>query len=60
MPSFTILVTSRDEPDIRKCLSLTVFEDVSLMNISVDQDIRAFVIRILEKDPKFWKWPDLH
>ena len=26
----------------------------------VDQDIRAFLTRILEKDPKSRKWPDLH
>ena len=58
--SFNILVTSKDEPNIREYLSLTIFEDISLINIAVDQDIRVFVTRILEKDPKFRKWPDLH
>lgn len=60
MTSFNILVTSRNEPVIRECLSPTVFEDVSLVKIAVDHDIMAFVTRILESNPKFRKWPDLH
>lgn len=46
-----ILVTSRNEPDIRATLSDLAGKDISIQNSKVDADIRLFVRTCLKKDP---------
>jgi hypothetical protein len=38
-----ILVTSRDEVDIRESLHPSSFEDITMKNEEVDEDIAAFI-----------------
>jgi hypothetical protein len=46
-----ILVTSRNEPDIRTTLSDLAGKGISIQSSKVDADIRLFVRTCLEKDP---------
>jgi len=51
-----ILVTSRDETDIRKSLGPAPGEEVIMKNPEVDRDISNFISSRLLTDPKLEKW----
>ncbi|EPE09633.1 ankyrin repeat protein [Ophiostoma piceae UAMH 11346] len=59
-----LLVTSRDEPDIREAITADMNtrpeQMVSLKNSSVDGDIAAFISGALENDRRLRKWADFH
>ncbi|KAH7136380.1 hypothetical protein EDB81DRAFT_762066 [Dactylonectria macrodidyma] len=54
--NMSILVTSRDEIDIRRALH-PVSISLSMSNCYVDQDIRHYIQSELCSDPKFTRWP---
>ncbi len=54
-----ILVTSRDEPDIRNSLNPTPEQQVSLKTSGVDHDIGLFVVKSLEREKNLQQWPEL-
>lgn len=43
LPELHVLVTSRDEPDIRKSLKPTPDQEVAMDNSEIEQDIRRFI-----------------
>jgi len=51
-----ILVTSRDEIDIRENLAPSSSEDISMKNNGVNQDIEDFIRGHLERDRAMQKW----
>lgn len=55
-----LLVTSRDEADIRTQLSSQVNEEVSMDNSGIDQDIADYVVQQLRQDRKFQKFAPNH
>ena len=59
-----LLVTSRDEPDIREAITADMKagpeQMISLKNSSVDGDIAAFITGALENDRRLRKWADFH
>lgn len=55
-----ILLTSRDEPDIRECLKPTLEQQVSLETSDVDRDISLFIVKNLELDKKLKKLKKWH
>jgi hypothetical protein len=61
-PGLHLLVTSREEPDIRDilCNELNTSDDemLSMKNESVDRDITAFVSQHLRDNRKLRKWKD--
>jgi ankyrin repeat domain-containing protein 50 len=63
-PGLHLLVTSRDEPDIRDMLcnelGASIDEAVSMKNESVDRDIAAFVSQHLKDNRKLRKWKNHH
>jgi hypothetical protein len=63
-PGLHLLVTSRDEIDIRDvlCNELGALngEMLSMKNEYVDRDIAAFVSHQLRDNRKFQKWKDYH
>ena len=59
MESLCILVTSRDEPDIRNALALGRDQEVPLHNSEVDKDIALSIAETLGKDPKLQEWSDI-
>ncbi|RJE23332.1 Ankyrin repeat protein [Aspergillus sclerotialis] len=60
LPGLHLLVTSRDEPDIRESLSPAFDEDVTLRNDEVNKDISNFVSFQLKTNPSFQKWQEYH
>lgn len=56
LPGLHLLVTSRDEPDIRESLGLVGNEEVIMKNAEINHDIRNFISGQLEIDPKLRKW----
>jgi hypothetical protein len=57
MPGLHLLVTSRDELDIRESLNATSNEKVAMKNDGIDQDISNFISKKLSTDLKFrTKW----
>jgi hypothetical protein len=56
LPGLHLLVTSRDEPDIRESLRPTGDQEVVMKNIEIDQDISDFISGQLTMDPKLRKW----
>ena len=56
LPGLHLLVTSRDEPDIRESLSPTKNEEVVMKNDEINQDIADFISGQLETNPKLRKW----
>lgn len=48
----SILVTSRDKPDIRECVLPTPKQEIRLQNSAIDNDIRLFIIETLHKDKR--------
>ena len=59
-PGLHLLVTSRDEPDIRDELDLSEDLTVSMKNTSVDSDIAAFVSGHLRNNRRLRKWELYH
>ena len=55
-PGLHILVTSRDEVDIREHLAPSSAEDIAMKNSGVNQDIEDFIRGHLERDPAMQKW----
>ncbi|KAJ5725195.1 NACHT nucleoside triphosphatase [Penicillium malachiteum] len=60
MPGVHLLVTSRNELDIRESLKPSCSQDVPLRNPEVDRDIADFVSYQLENDAKVQKWKSRH
>lgn len=59
MDSLCILVTSRDEPNVRNALDLARDQEVPLQNSAVDKDITLSIAETLGKDPKLQDWSDM-
>ncbi len=55
-----LLVTSRDEPDIRESLNPTSDEDVMLKNTEISQDICSFISGHLRTDRELRKLENYH
>ena len=53
-----ILLTSRKEWDIKTALDPILTGSVSIESAKVDSDIRLYVCRRLENDPRLKDWPD--
>ncbi|KAJ5614689.1 hypothetical protein N7528_008343 [Penicillium herquei] len=60
LPGVHLLVTSRNELDIRESLKPSRGQDIPLRNSEVDRDIADFVSYQLQNDPKLQKWKDRH
>lgn len=56
LPGLHLLVTSRDEPDIRESISPTKNEELVMKNDEINQDIADFISGQLETNPKLRKW----
>ncbi|KAK2814216.1 hypothetical protein FQN49_008257 [Arthroderma sp. PD_2] len=56
LPGMHLLVTSRDEVDIRNRLKPTVDEEQSMRNHAIDQDISKFISAELRTNPDLYKW----
>ncbi|ETS80402.1 hypothetical protein PFICI_07931 [Pestalotiopsis fici W106-1] len=59
-PRLHLLVTSRDEVDIRDELDLDPSLIIEMRNSEVDQDITAFIRQTLQDKRKFAKWKKHH
>lgn len=59
-PGLHLLVTSRDEPDIRESLSPEPDQDVILRNADIDKDISNFISDQLTVDSRLRKWHAYH
>jgi archaellum component FlaC len=60
LPGLHLLVTSRDEPDIRESLSPAGNEEVIMKNAEINRDISEFISGRLNVDPKLRKWRAHH
>lgn len=60
MPSVHLLVTSRDQLDIRGSLAPSYDCDLSMKNSGIDKDISAFVSYQLNNDTKLQRWKGRH
>lgn len=60
IPGLHLLLTSRNELDIRESLDPLSDQNVSLRNSEVDGDIENFVSHQLENDRKLQKWKAHH
>lgn len=56
LPSLHLLVTSRDELDIRESLHPSVEQEVVMKNADIDRDIINVISDRLDTDPKLRKW----
>lgn len=59
-PGLHLLVTSRDEPDIREFLCPGKENEVIMKNAEINRDISNFVSEQLNIDPKLRKWRPYH
>ena len=59
-PGLHLLVTSRDEPDIRDELGASQDETISMKNDSVDVDIRDFISNHLRNNRRLRRWEDYY
>jgi len=57
---FHLLVTSRDEPDIREALEASPEEDILIKNSGVEKDIAEFISYRLGNDRKLRRWSASH
>ena len=55
----SILVTSRDEPDIRECLHPAPGQEIDLRNPASENDVRLFIEETLRKDERLQDWSDI-
>ncbi|KAL4941531.1 hypothetical protein BDV06DRAFT_179665 [Aspergillus oleicola] len=60
LPGFHLLVTSRDELDIRQSLKTPSIAEVMMRNAETDKDITSFISYKLSYDPAFQKWKARH
>lgn len=60
LPSLHLLVTSRDEFDIRRSLNPGPDEDVILKNDEIDRDIENFISSQLKTNQHLQKWQNFH
>lgn len=58
LPGLHLLVTSRDEPNIRESLGPTPDQDIIVKAAEVDKDIVDFVSYQLDNDYRLRKWQD--
>ena len=56
LPGLHLLVTSRDEPNIRISLNLSSNQEVKMKNGGIDEDISVFVWGRLQEDRILQKW----
>jgi ankyrin repeat domain-containing protein 50 len=56
LPGLHLLVTSRDEPDIRQAMNVSLEDDISMKNSGVDRDIADFIAAELETNGRFRKF----
>ncbi|KAJ5605614.1 hypothetical protein N7510_008395 [Penicillium lagena] len=56
IPTTHLLVTSREQSDIRRSLNPSSNHDISMKNSGIDRDIAGFVSYQLENDPKLQRW----
>ncbi|KAF9875475.1 hypothetical protein CkaCkLH20_06856 [Colletotrichum karsti] len=59
-PRLHLLVTSRDEVDIRDALEVSAEECVAMSNESVNGDIASYVAQQLREQRQLRKWEDFH
>ncbi|KAI1129523.1 hypothetical protein F5Y10DRAFT_276704 [Nemania abortiva] len=59
-PALHLLVTSRNEVDIRRRLEATPGETIEMKNKEVDEDINKFIAEHLQKDTELEKWSEFH
>ncbi|KIY01694.1 uncharacterized protein Z520_01832 [Fonsecaea multimorphosa CBS 102226] len=59
LPGLHLLVTSRDEPEIRDSLNPAHEQTLIMQNAGIDQDINDFITSQLDVDPKL-RWCHLH
>ncbi|KAL4736686.1 hypothetical protein BDV11DRAFT_211045 [Aspergillus similis] len=60
LPGFHLLVTSRDELDIRQTLKPACHQELMMRNNETDKDIINFISYQLSHEPKFQKWKSRH
>ncbi|KAH0834441.1 hypothetical protein FOPE_03553 [Fonsecaea pedrosoi] len=60
LPGLHLLVTSRDELDIRVSLNPDQNQMLIMKNAGIDQDISDFISSQLEVDPKLRRWQQHH
>lgn len=60
LPGLHLLVTSRDERDIRESLNVTNGEEVIMKNVEIDRDISDFISAQLNTNHKLRKWRMQH
>ncbi len=59
LPGLHLLVTSRDEPDIRNLLNPSLDQEVKMRNAGINKDITDFISSRLHEDRKLRRWlPD--
>ena len=56
LPGLHLLVTSRDEPDIRNSLDLSLNQEVKMRNAGIDKDITDFISSQLHENRRLRKW----
>ena len=56
LPGMHLIVTSRDEPDIRDSLNLSLDQEVKMKNAGIDKDITDFISSRLCEDQRLRKW----
>jgi hypothetical protein len=59
-PGLHLLVTSRDEFDVRRALKPAPGSDVSLKNDAVEDDIRNYICDTLKTNPDLQRWERYH
>ncbi|KAJ5970692.1 uncharacterized protein N7479_000610 [Penicillium vulpinum] len=60
LPSLHLLVTSRNEIDIRYSLGTSLYQDIPMRNPETDTDIQNFISYQLSNDPKLQRWKSRH
>lgn len=60
MPGLHLIVTSRDELDIRKSLNPSPDQNIVMKNSDIDKDIVNFVSYQLANEPKLQRWKARH
>jgi hypothetical protein len=60
IPGLHLFVTSRDELDIRRSLSLGSHQDISLRNDGVQSDLERYISDKLRTSPDLWRWERYH
>jgi len=55
--SLHLLVTSREERDIKDALESLVTSEICIEDAAVNADIQVYIRERLQNDPKLKKWP---